>query len=52
MKETLGWLIITMGLAGCTSLWVPPTQEQATVVPQICCSPFLDPYTEFVAVDK
>ena len=30
MKETLGWLIITMGLAGCTSLWVPPTQDQAT----------------------
>jgi hypothetical protein len=30
MKETPGWLIITMGLAGCTSLWVPPTQDQAT----------------------
>jgi hypothetical protein len=30
MKETLGWLIITMGLAGCTSLWVPPTQDHAT----------------------
>jgi hypothetical protein len=30
MKETLGWLIITMGLVGCTSLGVPPPQDHAT----------------------
>jgi hypothetical protein len=30
MKGMLGWLIITMGLVGCTSLWVQPTQDHAT----------------------
>jgi hypothetical protein len=30
MKGMLGWLIITMELAGCTSMWVQPPQDQAT----------------------